>query len=96
MAERRTFAFVRNPFDRLVSLLLEHLRNFRTDVCLLAKPAHKLTRRVERFIEADLRPASILWDCRYVHFSPQIWFHHLGPGEIVRNLFPSKEGEFFR
>lgn len=75
----RSAVFVRNPFRRLVSSLMEHIRNFRPQLGFQAlDKAGQIDATLH--ILRELTPERLITDFRYVHFSPQYWYICL-PGE---------------
>lgn len=75
----RSAVFVRNPFRRLVSALMEHIRNFRPELGFATLDKRGQLAAVHHVLD-ELIPARLIVDFRYVHFSPQHWFICL-PGE---------------
>jgi hypothetical protein len=83
-----SLAFVRDPLPRFLSACAEHFRNFH--------PAARFNRwgpigkrlLIHRLIRSGAIQAGVRGDPRYVHFSPQHWFTHLGERPIVRHIVP--------
>lgn len=90
-------AFVRNPFQRFLSAISEHFKQYRPSENLLDCSAAKQLLIVENFIDAQLTTDRIHADFRYVHFSPQSWFLNLGMERKVKHVLPIlDDGKFGR
>jgi hypothetical protein len=88
-------AFVRNPFQRFLSCINEHFKQYRPDEKLPELPVSVQLEIVESFICNELTISRIQADFRYVHFSPQFWFLTLGPSRKVKHILPLLSGGHF-
>lgn len=87
--------FVRNPRERFLSAVNEHMKKFQPHVNLAAMEPARRTQEVERFIRQDLTIARITTDWRFIHFSPQLWYIRLGSRIVPRHILPmDPEGRF--
>lgn len=90
-------AFVRNPFQRFLSAINEHFKQYRPDANLQELPSRARLEMAESFIRDELTLARVQADHRFVHFSPQSWFLSLGPVRQVKHIIPLRaDGQFGR
>lgn len=90
-------AFVRSPFQRFLSAINEHFKQYRPEAKLLDLPARARLGLAESFICNELTLARVQGDHRFVHFSPQSWFLSLGPVRQVKHIIPLRaDGQFGR
>lgn len=80
--------FVRNPYDRFLSALNEHLKKFQTHVDVAGMPTGQRIEIIQSFIDNILDVSRIKTDPRFIHFSPQIWFLKLDDRKIPRHVIP--------
>jgi len=85
--------FVRDPLPRFLSACAEHFRNFRPDEGFSQRRPETQRRLICRLIRTDLTTAAVHGDHRYIHFSPQRWFTHLGERRIIRHILPLRSGD---
>tara|TARA_R110000751_G_scaffold14890_20_gene48355 strand:+ start:8634 stop:9464 length:831 start_codon:yes stop_codon:yes gene_type:complete len=90
VAAYRSFAVVRDPGERFVSSLAEHLR-YRTGKDLTQLP-YELVRRTARKLSARLLEGAEPWrDPRLVHFQPQVDYVRHDGRQIVETLVPLED-----
>ena len=90
-------AFVRNPFQRFLSAISEHFKQYRPEAKLLELSAPAQLEIVRSFICNELTLPCIQTDFRYVHFSPQSWYITLGPTRKAKHILPIlADGRFGR
>ncbi|MDD2795026.1 MAG: sulfotransferase family 2 domain-containing protein [Acidocella sp.] len=90
-------AFVRNPFQRLISAISEHFKQYRPDTKFFELSASSQLKIAETFVSNELTLPRIQADFRYVHFSPQSWFLALGSTRKVKHVLPIlADGHFGR
>lgn len=80
--------FVRNPFQRFVSAISEHFKQYRPEIVFSTLSASEQLRIVENFVVNNLTSPRIHADFRYVHFSPQSWFFAMGGAPRIRHILP--------
>lgn len=80
--------FVRNPRERFLSAVNEHMKKFQPHVDLAAMQPARRAQEVERFLRHDLTIARIITDWRFIHFSPQLWYIRLGSRIVPRHIVP--------
>jgi len=86
-AAGNSLVFVRNPFTRFVSAFREYFGRYHSEVALDAISPAGLGGLVEAFLP-EITMERILFDHRFVHFSPQIWFIRHGELDMVRHVLP--------
>ena len=84
---RRSLMFFRNPVERYVSAVFEHFAQYRAEADLRSQPL-EVQKKIVRDFTAGLTIKQVLEDYRYVHFSVQRWFSHLGPHRAVNAIVP--------
>jgi hypothetical protein len=87
--------FVRNPYERFLSALNEHMKKFHPQIELSSIAPEKRIEAVETFIRQTLTIASITTDWRFIHFSPQIWYLRLGNQFVPRHVIPMGRDDQF-
>ncbi len=92
MGEYKTLAFVRDPLERFLSACAEHFRGHRPHSRFHRWPPAGKRVLIQHLIRSGRIEAGVLGDYRYVHFSPQVWFTHLGRRRIVRHILPIRPG----
>jgi len=85
---RPSLAFIRDPLPRFLSACAEHFRNFRPRARFARLPPIGQRALIHWLIRSGRIQAGVRADPRYVHFSPQRWFTHLGDRQIVRHILP--------
>ena len=90
-----SLVFLRDPVRRFISAIFEHYRQYRRDVNLSNLPADAQHREVIAFVQNELSLARVVNDHRFVHFTPQYWFTHLGQEQIVKHLLPIGQSDLF-
>ena len=90
-----TVIFVRDPFQRFLSAVNEHMKKFQQQIDLAAMEPAQRVGVVEQFIGKALHVARITTDWRFVHFSPQLWFLSLGGRVTPRHIIPMDPGGGF-
>jgi Sulfotransferase family len=88
MAHYETLALVRNPYERFISALAQHLTAFHQNLDYYAADKEILRGYAERFIEQELRIERVLGNARFVHFSFQTWYIALGELRLARHVLP--------
>jgi hypothetical protein len=89
--------FVRNPFDRFLSAVNEHMKKFQQHVAFASMSSQERLVVIEDFVQNVLNIPRITTDARFVHFSPQIWYLNLAGRTIPRHIIPiTKDGSFGR
>jgi hypothetical protein len=83
-----SLAFLRDPLPRFLSACAEHFRNFRPQARFAIRPPYGQQLLIHRLIRSGDIPSRVRCDPEFVHFSPQIWFTHLGELRLVRHLLP--------
>jgi hypothetical protein len=83
----RSAMLVRDPVSRFIAAVFEHFAAHRAFAHLTEQLPERQAEIIDRFLP-EITPARVLGDHRYVHFSPQRWFSHLGREQIVRRLVP--------
>jgi len=83
-----SLAFVRDPLPRFLSACAEHFRNFHPHARFNRWGPLGKRVLIHRLIRSGAIQAGVRGDPRYVHFSPQHWFTHLGGRRIVRHILP--------
>src|SRR5579871_2155915 len=68
LPEYETLVLVRNPYERFVSALAQHLTAFHQNLDYYRTDREELRKYTERFIERDLRMERVIGDARFVHF----------------------------
>lgn len=86
--EYNSLVLVRNPYERFISALAEHLTTLHHNLDIYSTPAELQARYAERFIEEELRMERVLGNVTFIHFSLQIWFIRLGEQQMVRHVLP--------
>ena len=94
-ASYNSVIFVRNPFERFISAVNEHMKKFQQQIGLAAMTPDQRVGVVEQFIRQALHISRITTDWRFVHFSPQIWFLTLGGRVRPRHVIPMDPGGAF-
>lgn len=91
-----SLAFLRDPLPRFLSACAEHFRNFHPKARFARWGTTGKRFLIHRLIRSGRIQAGVRADIRYVHFSPQHWFTHLGDRQIVRHLLPirSEQDDF--
>lgn len=90
---RPSLAFVRDPLPRFLSACAEHFRNFRPRARFARLPPPGQRALIHWLIRTGRIESGVRADPRYVHFSPQRWFTHLGDRQIVRHILPIRSGD---
>ncbi|MCB8881835.1 sulfotransferase family 2 domain-containing protein [Acidisoma cellulosilytica] len=80
--------FVRNPYERFLSAVNEHMKKFQPQIDLSSMTPAQRVEAVETFIRQILTVARITSDWRFIHFSPQIWYLQLGNEFLPRHVIP--------
>jgi len=88
-----TLAFVRDPLERFLSACAEHFRSHRPRSRFHRWPPAGKRALIQHLIRSRRIETGVMGDFRYVHFSPQVWFTHLGNRRIVRHIVPIRPGE---
>jgi hypothetical protein len=88
MANYETLALVRNPYERFISALAQHLTAFHPNLDYYSTDKELLRTYAERFIEQELRIERVLGNARFVHFSFQTWYIALGGRRFARHVLP--------
>ena len=88
MANYETLALVRNPYERFMSALAQHLTAFHPNLDYYSADKELLRGYAERFIEQELRVERVLGNARFVHFSFQTWYIYLGERRLVHHVLP--------
>jgi hypothetical protein len=83
-----SLAFLRDPLARFLSACAEHFRNFHPKARFARWGPLGQRLLIHRLIRSGRIQAGVRGDPAFVHFSPQIWFTHLGERQIVRHLLP--------
>ncbi len=93
---RPSLAFVRDPLPRFLSACAEHFRDFRPRARFARFGPTGQRLLIHWLIRSGRIAAGVRGDYRYVHFSPQRWFTHLGDRQIVRHILPirSEQDDF--
>jgi hypothetical protein len=86
-AAGNSLVFVRNPYTRFVSAFREYFGRYHAQVGLGAISPAALAGLVEGFLP-EITMERVLFDHRFVHFSPQIWFIRHGERDMVRHVVP--------
>jgi len=92
MDDYRTLAFVRDPLERFLSACAEFFRSARPQSRFQHWPARGKRMLIQRLIRSGVIQSGVLANYRYVHFSPQVWFTHLGQRRIVRQIVHIRPG----
>jgi hypothetical protein len=87
--------FVRNPVDRFLSALNEHMKKFQQHVTLASMSTEEKLSVAEDFIQNVLNISRITTDWRFVHFSPQIWYLNIGGRTVPRHIIPVTKNDSF-
>jgi hypothetical protein len=80
--------FVRNPYDRFLSALNEHIKKFQPQVNLSKLSKDEIVHTAKYFIQDILSISRVTTDWRFIHFSPQTWYLKLGDRQIPRHIIP--------
>lgn len=88
MSHYQTLALVRNPYERFISALAQHLTAFHPNLDYYSADKHLLRSYAERFIDQELRLERLLGNARFIHFSFQTWYIMLGSRRFVRHVLP--------
>ena len=89
LLQSRSLTFFRDPAERYLSAIYEHFDQYRPEVRLPAQPIERQKELIREF-SAEIRPEMAITDPRYVHFSPQKWFTHMGDTRVVKYILPLK------
>ena len=88
LASYKTLALMRNPYERFISALAQHLTAFHPKLDYYAADKALLREYAERFIGEELRMERVLGNARFIHFSLQTWFIMLGDRRLAREVLP--------
>jgi hypothetical protein len=88
-----SLAFVRDPLPRFLSACAEHFRQFLPRFRFTRLPHAGQRVLIHWLIRSGRIQAGVRGDHRYVHFSPQCWFTHLGEQQIARHIVPIRSGQ---
>lgn len=83
----RSLVFVRSPFRRFVSALLQHIRAYRPELDFDGLDRAGQHRAFNLVID-QLSIERVMTDFRYVHFSPQHWFLRLPDNDYPWTILP--------
>jgi hypothetical protein len=93
----KSVIFVRNPYDRFLSAVNEHMKKFQPQFDLASMTVDRRIEVVEAFVRQVLTIARVTTDWRFIHFSPQLWYLRLGDRVIPRHVIPmGDDGAFAR
>jgi hypothetical protein len=88
LAGYKSLALMRNPYERFISALAQHLTAFHPKLDYYAVDKEVLREYAGRFIRDELRMERVLGNARFVHFSPQTWYITLGGRRLVHQVLP--------
>jgi len=88
LASYKTLALVRNPYERFISALAQHLTAFHPKLDYYSADKDLLREYAERFIADELRMERVVGNARFVHFSLQTWYIMLGERRLVPQVLP--------
>lgn len=86
--QHTSIAFLRDPLPRFLSACAEHFRDFHPKARFARWGPRGQRLLIHWLIRSGRIQAGVRGDPAFVHFSPQIWFTHLGEQQIVRHLLP--------
>lgn len=91
-----TLVFVRDPVSRFLSACAEHFRRFRAADGFDIADSVRRRALIHQLIGSGAIEAGVRGDYRFIHFSPQFWFTHLGTRRVARHVLKLRaEGEDF-
>ena len=88
MGQYETLVLVRNPYERFISALAQHLTAFHQNLDYYSVDKEVLRGYAERFIDQELEIDRVLGNARFIHFSFQTWYIVLGARQLVRHVLP--------
>jgi Sulfotransferase family len=92
MPRLTTLMFVRDPMKRFVSSCFEYFARYRKRANFDRLNTTQQAAAILRLGRTELSPMSVIWDYRYIHFSPQSWFACLGGSRMVEHLVAVESG----
>lgn len=93
LPEYDTLALIRNPYNRFISSLAQHLTAFHPDLDYYACDRDVLFDYARQFISNELDIDRVSSNARFVHFSLQTWYVFLGARRHVRHVLPVPDND---